>query len=668
MGLVRKRIEPYLAIRRVFADVHAAADRHTRIVRQKGKPYLRDFSDGTERPAKPEEEEHMLNELRTDQDAPWKQRYHTPKILWTQIAKAAPARGLAASDRSGTYQLYAWDVPTGDLNRLTDRHEGLLNGLLSPDGRYVYYFDDQQGNEIGHYVRVPFEGGAPQDVTPDLPPYSSFGLAISQGSNLLGFTLAGADGFHLTCLDLARSGEAGAPRTLYHSSSLFFGPALSHGGEIAVLASTERSGKPEFSLIALDTSSGERIAELWDGPESSIRMFGFAPRPSDPRLLATSNRSGTERPLIWNPRTGERVDLALGELAGDVYPLDWSPDAGQVLLCQFERAVQQLYMYDLAGSTLRRLAHPGGTFGIYGATYFEPGGTIFAQWQDSTHASQLIALDPASGAKIRTVLAEGEVLPGHAWRSVSFASADGTEIQGWLGLPDGTGPFPTILETHGGPESVTTEVCSPGSQAWLDHGFAFLSINYRGSTTFGRAFQQQIWGDLGRLEVEDMAAARDWLVREGIAQPDAILLTGWSYGGYLTLQALGKRPELWAGGMAGVAIADWSIQYEDSAETLKGYQAAIFGGTPDEKPEQYAASSPITYAEQVRAPVLIIQGRNDTRTPARPIQLYEQKMRALGKQIEVEWFEAGHLGPFANTELAVAHQELMLRWAYRVLG
>jgi hypothetical protein len=66
--------------------------------------------------------------------------------------------------------------------------------------------------------------------------------------------------------------------------------------------------------------------------------------------------------------------------------------------------------------------------------------------------------------------------------------------------------------------------------------------------------------------------------------------------------------------------------------------------------------------------VLIIQGRNDTRTPARPIQLYEQRMRALGKQIEVEWFDAGHLGAFADTELAVAHQELMLRWAYRVLG
>jgi dipeptidyl aminopeptidase/acylaminoacyl peptidase len=163
-----------------------------------------------------------------------------------------------------------------------------------------------------------------------------------------------------------------------------------------------------------------------------------------------------------------------------------------------------------------------------------------------------------------------------------------------------------------------------------------------------------------------MVAARDWLIDEGIAVADQILLTGWSYGGFLTLQALGKRPDLWAGGMAGVAIADWRLSVEDAADTLKGIFLAWFGGTPEEKPEVYAASSPITYVEQVAAPLLIIQGRHDTRTPARPIEVYEQRMRELGKPIEVEWFDAGH-GSFV-TEQRIEHQELMLRFAYRVLG
>ena len=89
----------------------------------------------------------MAAELRVDDAAPWKQRFRAPVVLWTTIARNAPTAGLAVSNRSGTYQLYACDVPTGELTPLTDRPEGILFGILSPDGRYVYYLDDRQGNE-----------------------------------------------------------------------------------------------------------------------------------------------------------------------------------------------------------------------------------------------------------------------------------------------------------------------------------------------------------------------------------------------------------------------------------------------------------------------------------------------------------------------------------------
>ena len=151
--------------------------------------------------------------------------------------------------------------------------------------------------------------------------------------------------------------------------------------------------------------------------------------------------------------------------------------------------MQQLYVYELGSGTVSRLAHPDGSFW---ATYFTPEGEIFTQWQDATTPPQIIALDGVTGECTRTVLAAGEVPPGQPLRSVTFRSSDGVEVQAWLGLPDGEGPFPTILETHGGPEAVTTNSFSPGAQAWLDHGYAFLSVNYRGSTTFGRAFQEQI--------------------------------------------------------------------------------------------------------------------------------------------------------------------------------
>lgn len=117
--------------------------------------------------------------------------------------------------------------------------------------------------------------------------------------------------------------------------------------------------------------------------------------------------------------------------------------------------------------------------------------------------------------------------------------------------------------------------------------------------------------------------------------------------------------------MAEVAIADWFLMYEDQAETLRGAQRSLFGGTPQEKPEAHRAASPITYAAQVKAPILVIQGRNDTRCPARQMQAYEAKLKELGKAIEVHWFEAGHL--MGNNEQSIEHQELKLRFADRVL-
>ncbi|HTP10879.1 MAG TPA: prolyl oligopeptidase family serine peptidase, partial [Anaerolineae bacterium] len=93
--------------------------------------------------------------------------------------------------------------------------------------------------------------------------------------------------------------------------------------------------------------------------------------------------------------------------------------------------------------------------------------------------------------------------------------------------------------------------------------------------------------------------------------------------------------------------------------------AGLFGGTPAQKPEQYAASSPITYAEKVRAPIYVIQGKHDTRTPPRQIELYEAKLKSLGKSIEVEWFEAGHTG--LSAEQWIYYQERMMMFAQHVM-
>ncbi len=606
-------------------------------------------------------------------DAPWKQRYRAEQIFWAQLAETNPAHGLVATDdANGVIQLHAWETATGSVRTLTHDPHGVAEGMLSPDGRHIYLLDDSDGDEIGHLVRIPFMGGAPQDLTPDLPPYSlapPFG-AVSRDGGRLAFTVANGEGFALLTVDLLDNDASAPPRSIFKTEALISHPILSEDGALAVVASTEQTGDQHYSLIVFDTLTGERVAELWDGPDSSVSPAAFSPLPNDVWLLATTTRSGFTRPLLWHPRTGARQDLALPGLEGDVLPYDWSPDGTRLLLCQVHRATQRLVVYDRETGRVTGLQHPSGSIGAWSerGAFFAPHGEIWAEWQDATHPAQLIALESATGTQVRTVLAAGPVPSSQPWRSITFLSSDGQEIQGWLARPPGSGPFPTILDTHGGPEDVQTQVFSPAAQSWLDHGFAFLSINYRGSTTFGRTFQEQIWGNLGYWEVEDIVAARDWLIAQRISRPDRIILSGWSYGGYLTLLALGRRPELWAGGIAGAAIADWTMLYEDAADFIRGYLVAMFGGTPEEKSEAYALASPLTYAEKVDSPLLIIQGRNDGRTPARPVEIYVEQLIAQGKQVEIEWYDRGHLGGSTQTAQAIAHQERSLLFARRCVA
>src|SRR4029079_4775510 len=132
----------------------------------------------------------MLKEPQLNVDARWQQRFRAPRILYSRLAKAAPDRGLVVTNRSGEDQIYAWDVPTGDLRQVTHDETGKLLGYIQPDGRYIYYVADKQGNELEHYVRVPFESGDEQEVTPGLPDYSSWEIAVSRAGNLLGMSLA----------------------------------------------------------------------------------------------------------------------------------------------------------------------------------------------------------------------------------------------------------------------------------------------------------------------------------------------------------------------------------------------------------------------------------------------------------------------------------------------
>jgi dipeptidyl aminopeptidase/acylaminoacyl peptidase len=206
----------------------------------------------------------------------------------------------------------------------------------------------------------------------------------------------------------------------------------------------------------------------------------------------------------------------------------------------------------------------------------------------------------------------------------------------------GPQPLPTVFEIHGGPTWHDSDSFAAGPAAWLDHGFAVIRVNYRGSTGYGRDWTNALKNRIGLIELEDIAAVREWAVSSGLSDPDRLVLTGGSWGGYLTLLGLGTQPDAWAVGVAAVPVADYVTAYADEMEPLKALDRALFGGSPEEVPERFTASSPITYVEQVKAPVYISAGTNDPRCPIRQIDNYVERLRDLDKPHEVYRYDAGH--------------------------
>ena len=602
----------------------------------------------------------------TTADDSWKERFRARVVLWTAPAAGNRRRALAVSNRSGVAQLYAWDVTSGELVQVTDRPTGTVHGRISADGGAVYFLDDSQGDEIGHWARVPATGGAAQDITPSLPRYTSHDLTPSADGQRLCFTASLEDGQTVYLLDGA-AGSTAEPRVIHRTTAMCATIGFSSSGRLVGIRTSERTGRARFSLLVIDVESGERVAELWDGADSSIEDAWFSPAAGDSRVLAVSDATGDRRPLLWDPLDDSREDIPVSG-PGETFAFDWSADGREILLCRVRDAVQELTIYEVHTGATRPLEHPPGVYGFFAelGNWFDEDGNIVAQWQDATHPATVLLLDGRTGRPIRELLRPSPVPASRPWRSVTFMVDGDQPIQAWLATPPGDGPFPAVIDTHGGPESVAMEAFAPRGQGWVDAGFAYLTINYRGSITFGREFKESIWGSPGELEVRDIVAGRQWLIDNGIAHEGQVFLTGWSYGGFLTLQTLGTAPGLWAGGAAGIAVADWVSEYEDENDVMRAYDRALFGGTPEEKTDAYRRASPLTHAANVDAPVLIIQGRNDTRCPARQVELYEARMRELNKPIEVVWFDAGHAAG-ADVELAIQHHSAMLQFALRVL-
>ncbi|MCH7471716.1 S9 family peptidase [bacterium] len=229
---------------------------------------------------------------------------------------------------------------------------------------------------------------------------------------------------------------------------------------------------------------------------------------------------------------------------------------------------------------------------------------------------------------------------------VSFIAVPGEagDIPVKLYLPPdhGTGrTYPLLIWAHGAGYAQTAkrdpgfyEVFHPWAAAEL--GWIVAEVDYRGSSGYGRDWRVDVWGRLGHGEVDDLVAVKHFMVEQFGADPRRTAIWGWSYGGFLTLMALGLAPGEFPVGCAVAPAIDWENYYY--------WYSTCRLGHPDENPDEYELSDATTYLENITDDLLILHGMRDSNTLFQTVAQYLEKSHELGINVELKLFPSDSHG------------------------
>ena len=210
------------------------------------------------------------------------------------------------------------------------------------------------------------------------------------------------------------------------------------------------------------------------------------------------------------------------------------------------------------------------------------------------------------------------------------------------------GQHPAIVYVHGGPTAQTMNTFNRFVQYMSNQGYLVIAPNYRGSTGYGKEFQQANLFDMGGGDLQDVLSAADWIKQTGYVDPKKLILMGGSYGGYLTMMGVTKAPEVWAAGIPIVPFVNWFTEIQNEDPVLQQSDLATMGD-PEKNKALYEDRSPINFVDKIKAPLYLLAGGNDPRCPKTEAQQVVDAIKKRGGVVEYKVYEnEGH--GFARVE------------------
>lgn len=530
--------------------------------------------------------------------------------------------------------------------QLTDAVEGVRKVRLDPQGRRAWWFS-HSGDELGIWRAVDYEMGRPARTGCEtIEAGRDCGLVLGGGVAVV--ALARGNTSTLYRIDGDRN-----PHVIGRRDHLVrLGPSDDNEGGFCLVEFT-----PEGRVAALEVLDfgGETLARLPADADGETTCLAW--RPGTTQLLVRGLRDGRHELSLWEPQTGSRLTLPV-PLRGDL-TASWYPTGSHLLVRSAYEGQSQLSKFSvLTGDCVR----VGPSTGSVDSAAVRPDGTVWYRGSSDGTPSHV-------GTDHGTVLLKssrhGLATAAGNLEQFSVATAHG-EVPVLFSRPEGEPPFPTVFLLHGGPALHDRDEWNPVAATLAGSGWAVARVNYRGSTGFGQQWLDAALHDPGHAELADIAQVRLELIKSGRADAARLVVCGSSWGGYLTLLALGVQSDMWSAGIAEAPIADYETAYEEELEAAKVFDRYLFGGTPSEVPDRYRRASPLTYAAHVQAPVLLIAGRNDAGCTVRQVQNYEGALRSRGHPVEYHECDMGH-GTLVIAE-RIKHQALALSFLSRWVG
>jgi dipeptidyl aminopeptidase/acylaminoacyl peptidase len=549
-------------------------------------------------------------------------------------------RGIAfcsSFDDQRLYRVERGAEPVPITPGVGDRRHRYADGRVTPDGAYWigvrerHAESDRSADVVNELVAIPTDGSAEPRVVVGGRDFYSAPRISSDGKRLcfLAWDLPWMpwDGCGLHVADLSADGSVKGVE------------------KVAGADGSESIWQPEWSpeddlVFASDRSGWWNLERIRDGQRNVLheaaaefgypawsfgsRSFAFL---RDGRILCAYDSDGFTHFAVFDPETGrlDELDLGLDSLSGS-------------LCAEGTRAVI------IAGST--------------------------------TSPSAVVLVDVASGAteKLRSSV-EASLSPEYVSipRSVEFPTESGLTAHA-LFYPPTNAEFeapnaelpPLIVGSHGGPTGSASAIFSLATQFWTSRGFAVVDVNYGGSTGYGRAYRERLNGQWGVVDLQDCVNAAHYLVEEGEADPDRLLITGGSAGGYTVICAL-TFTDVFAAGTTYFGIAD--LEQFGGGETHKfelQYEHTLVGPYP-ERADLYKARSPIHFTDRITTPMLVLQGADDRVVPPSQAELIAGALRERGVPHAYLLYEGEGHG-FRKAENIAGSLEAELSFYAQVLG